>query len=170
MKWVKSSEQIKNYLKTMYPEDTEEMIEKRMNEKKIKNLFYNPKVDGELDLDEYATYMDTGKFHRWGYEVELPSSFVPNPSFDPNTPYSIHVSPHNFEIYASGWIDFWDTEVRQNSTDHALVFKLRNCDGKWYMDAYIRQLKPFNKSNVYLNVANPPTSTDPPPPPPGRGW
>ena len=167
MKWVKSGEQIKNYLKTMYPKDTEEMIEKRMNEKKIKNLFYNPKFDGGLDLDEYATYKDTDKFHRWGYELELPSN-----DFTEHSPDTKDIALQNFEIYAGGWIDFWDTEVRQDSTNHALCFKLRICGEKKYMDAYIRQLNPIEKIklNVYVNIANPPTSTDPPPPPPPGKW
>jgi hypothetical protein len=152
MKWVKSKIEIDKYLDAL-PKETDLATRKR-----IEGHFYSSDAH-PIILDEYATYLDTDKFHKWGYEVELP------PLFDPKlTPL------HNYEIYAGGWIDFWDTEVRQNSTDHALVFKIRNCDGKRYMDAYIKQLKKFDKSNVYLNVANPPRSTDPPPPPPGRGW
>ena len=146
MKWVKSNAEIESYLKSVPPEARD----------RFRSRFYSSD-DYKIILDEYATYRDTDRFHRWGYEVELP------PSHDPK-----HTSLHDYEIYAGGWIDFWDKEVRQESTDHALVFKIRNCDGKRYMDAYIRQLNSVVKINVYVNVANPPTSTDPPPPPPGR--
>jgi hypothetical protein len=161
MKWVKSDAEIKRYIETMPKE-----IRERMTEERLRKLFHSSDKN-DIYPDEYATYRDAKKFHRWGYEVELPSSYDPNEIPPEDTR---HTPLHNFEIYAGGWIDFWDTEVRQNSTDHALIFKRRNCDGKWYMDAYILQLKKFDKSNVYLNVANPnpPTSTDPPPPPPGH--
>ena len=45
------------------------------------------------------------------------------------------------EIYAGGWIEFWDKEVRQDSTDHALYFKLVIAWNKRYMDAYILQTR-----------------------------
>jgi hypothetical protein len=146
MKWLKSEKEILRYLETK-PKETWD---------RLRSLFYNSDKDNII-LDEYATYRDTQKFHRWGYEVELPHSYDPD-----------HTPLHEYEIYAGGWIDFWDTVVRQDSTDHALYFKLRNCDGKSYMDAYIRQLKSVVNLNVYVIVANPPTSTDPPPPPPGK--
>jgi hypothetical protein len=148
MKWVKTGDEIKRYLEKAPPEARG----------RIANLFYSS--DGKkIILDEYATYKDADKFHRWGYEVELPASYELN-----------HSALHEYETYAGGWIDFWDTQVRQESTDHALIFKLRICDGKRYMDAYILNIKKVDKLNVYVNVANPPTSTDPPPPPPGRPW
>jgi hypothetical protein len=84
-----------------------------------------------------------------------------------------------YELYYGGWIDFWDTEVRQDSTDHAVYLQLRehvnyeqdkdeynetsHHKARYTLVPYILQTKLHVNWNVYVNVASPPTSTDPPP-------
>lgn len=110
-------------------------------------------------LKDNATYRDPIVFHRWGCAIELPGSYDPKKLKDSN--YKLL---HPYELYFGGWIDFWDTEVRQDGTDHAVYFKMNeHIKDRYTLITYITQTKSNVRLNVYVNVANPPTSTDPPP-------
>jgi hypothetical protein len=106
-------------------------------------------------LDDKATFRDRGVFHRWDYEIELPSTYKERISADSKY--------HYFELYAGGWIEFWDKEIRHGGTDHALYFKLISRGPGRYATAYILQTRVHVGWNFYLSIASPPTSTDPPP-------
>jgi hypothetical protein len=110
-------------------------------------------------LNDHATYKDTFHFHRWGCVIEIPPSY--DPKMLKTSAYSL-LQP--YELFIGGWIDFWDTEVRQDGTDHAVYFKLHEIgEDRYTVITYILQTKSPVHLNVYVNVANPPTSTDPPP-------
>jgi hypothetical protein len=149
MKWVR------------FKKDLEHSYLKNLSDERKASLFKIYEIDKKLFeekyLDEYGTYKETRRFHKWGYEVEVSKNHNPD-----------QTELNTYELYAGGWIDFWDTEVRQDGTDHALYFQFRDCGEKKYMTAYILQLKPNVALNVYVNIANPPTSTDPPPPKSGK--
>jgi len=74
--------------------------------------------------------------------------------------------PHPFEIYYGGWVHFYDEEVRQGDSDHALYLKWDR--GDMSLTVYILQLRPIVRWNpdvrVNVHITNPPTSSDPPAP------
>jgi len=113
-------------------------------------------------LKDGATYKDRIVFHRWGYVIEIPESYDPDKLKSLKSPNYSLLQP--YELFFGGWIDFWDTEVRQDGTDHAVYFRLiEHAKGRYTVITYITQTKSPVHLNVYVNVANPPTSTDPPP-------
>jgi hypothetical protein len=148
MKWVKFKAAIEKS-KFMPPDGFFEIPKKRDGAAYDDAAF-------EKDLDEYAKHNRVSEYHTWGYVVVIAST-------DSNEVAEL-LAP--YELYAGGWLDFWDTVVRQDSTNHALYFRKSICDGKTTVTAYIKNLNaPIKITNKYVSIVNPPASTDPPPPP-----
>jgi hypothetical protein len=147
MKWVKFKHQFNDTKISKWSEDQQKTIFK-IYERESQETF-------EQELDNYDS-----KFHKWGYEVVLSKSDVSDDK---------KKLLESYELYAGGWLDFWDTVVRQDSTNHALYFRKRDCGDKIFFTAYISNLNsPVKTVNKYISIVNPPASTDPPPPPPNK--
>lgn len=157
----------------------------------IDNCF---RIYTDPDSLEKATYRGTdpykreSNYHPWVYFENVPEEYLnaiytdsksvahvfhlPKDSkvFPPRPLPLGGERPHPYEVFAGGWVHFYDTEVRHGELDHAIYFEWGqdHKEKKNSVTIYIYQTKPNINWNVYVRV-NPPTSQDPPPvksPPP----
>ena len=115
----------------------------------MKDYFYK---EGELN---------DHRFHKWVTHKCLPEAY-----FDEKYKRDLDVEPHPYEIYIGSWLHFYDSEVLNGYSDHAIYFEWNH--GRKSVTVYILQLMPPDKRlniNVNVNITNPPGSQDPPKPP-----
>ncbi len=104
---------------------------------------------------------NTNRFHKWIRQRGLPEAY-----FEEKYSRNKEVEPNPYEIYIGGWLHFYDTEVQNGNSDHAVYFDW-DYKEKEYVTVYILQLIPHDKIlniHVNVNITNPPGSQDPPTP------
>jgi hypothetical protein len=104
--------------------------------------------------------LNDNRFRKWVTHKCLPEAY-----FQEKYRINPDIEPHPYEIYIGGWLNFYDSEVQNGNSDHAVYFDWNY--GRKSVTVYILQLIPPEKRwniNVNVNIVNPPGSQDPKPP------
>jgi hypothetical protein len=180
MKWVKFAADFKDTgsLYRLSVENTDVKEYNALAKKKINETCFKTSLESRdkfeqkvLNGEQVSLENKSHLFHKWVCHNDLPEAYFEEKYFDQHcldkfekTSSQTSYSPHPYEIFIGGWLEFYDSEVMSGDSDHGVYFKW-DCKCKC-VTVYITQMKPSKRWNVNMNIniTNPPGTQDPPPP------
>jgi hypothetical protein len=182
MKWVKFDADFEKSgsLYRLSEANPDETYYRRPEKKKVKESCFeiyksSKKLEEQiLKGEQVLLNIDDHLYHKWVCHNDLPEAYFKPQYFDEAYYKKLgeghnleshagndRTTPHPYEIFIGGWLDFHDSVVMCGDSDYGVFFiwdYTCRC-----VTVYISQLKPSKRWNVNINI-NPPASSDPPPP------